>query len=88
MLFIVLVKFKHKPSKADMAASEKELERQAKFGVKTLGLYWTLGRYDAVRIVEAPDEKAAMKATTSSPDFISTETMVALKREDALRLLE
>ena len=88
MLFIVLVKFKHKPSKADIAASEKELERRAKFGVKTIGLYWTLGRYDAVSIVEAPDEKAAMKAASGSPDFVATETMVALKREDAVRLLD
>lgn len=85
---MILVKFKHKPSKADLASSEKEFERQSKFGVKTIATYWTLGRYDAVRIIEASDEKTAMKAVVGAPEYVSTETMVALKREDALQLLE
>ena len=53
-------------------------------------MYWTLGRYDAVTIVDTPDKGAiemAMKANLTSSDSIATETLVALKREDAVKLL-
>ena len=57
-------------------------------GIKSLGSYWTLGRYDAVVLFEAPDEKAAMRLATRFSDRASTETLIALKREDAVKLLE
>ena len=41
-------------------------------------VYWTLGRYDGVAIIEAPSEKAAMKAILSFQNLINTETMVAV----------
>jgi uncharacterized protein with GYD domain len=88
MIFITLVRFKRKPTKTDQAESEKMFAQQEKMGIRTLGLYWTFGRFDAVRIVEAPDERTALKALLKTPDFVSTETLLALKREDAAKLLE
>jgi uncharacterized protein with GYD domain len=87
MIFITLAKFKTKPSKESVARADKQFEEAAKMGVRAIGTYWTLGRYDAVRIVEAPDEKTAMKAALALSDIVSTETLVAMKREDAVKLL-
>ena len=50
-------------------------------------MYWTLGRYDAVVVLEAPTEKDAMKVFLPWQDIISTETMVAVPREEAIKLL-
>lgn len=59
-----------------------------KEGNKILGQYWTLGKYDAVVIIEGKDEKSAMKALVRFGDIVSTETFVAVTREEALKLLE
>ncbi len=37
--------------------------------------------------MEAPDEKAAMKANIMVSDIVSTETMVAVPREEAIKLV-
>ncbi len=87
MYFIALVKFSRKPTKADQAANVKAFQEQEKMGVKNVGLYWTFGRYDAVRIFEAPDVKAAMKVLTLSPDHVHTETLVALPRSEVDQIL-
>ncbi|MDH5451098.1 MAG: GYD domain-containing protein [Candidatus Bathyarchaeota archaeon] len=50
-------------------------------------VYWTLGRYDAINIMEAPTEKDAMKILLSFQHLVDTETMVAVPREEAIRLL-
>jgi len=87
MYFIALVKFSRKPTKADQAANDKAFAEQEKMGIKNVGLYWTFGRYDAVRIFEAPDEKVAMKALTMAPEHVHTETLVALPRAEINKLL-
>jgi uncharacterized protein with GYD domain len=56
-------------------------------GNKILGFYWTLGRYDTVLIFEAPDEKVALELSIEAADIVTTETMVAVKREEAIKLL-
>jgi len=50
-------------------------------------VYWTLGRYDAVAITEAPTEKDAMKALLRFVGLVDIETMVAVPREEAIKLL-
>ena len=37
--------------------------------------------------MEAPDEKAPMKANIMVGDIVSTETMVAVPREEAIKLI-
>jgi len=88
MIFITLFRFKRKPTKQIIAESSKLREQDAKEGLKVLGYYWTLGRFDAVLIAEWPDEKAAMKAALRWGDMLSTETLVAVPREEAVKLLE
>jgi len=88
MIFITLARFKGKPTKESIAQSTKLLGQAVKEGAKFLGMYWTLGRYDAILITEASDEKAFMKAIMRWGDLVSTETLVALPREEAVKLLE
>jgi len=88
MIFITLARFKGKPTKESIAQSTKLLGQAVKEGAKFLGMYWTLGRYDAILITEAKDEKAFMKAIIRWGDLVSTETLVALPREEAVKLLE
>jgi uncharacterized protein with GYD domain len=85
---VVLIKFRKKPTKEVIAQNVKMLETGEKEGVKNLSLYWTLGRYDAVAIVEAPNEKAVMKQLMRMSDNISTETLVAIPAEEARKLAE
>ena len=60
--FITTVQFTEQGIKAardtcDRAAAFKAVAR--KMGVKVTGLYWTLGAFDGVIILEAPDEATA-----------------------------
>jgi uncharacterized protein with GYD domain len=88
MNFITLNKFKKKPTKELIAESQSFIEQAAGEGVKTLNLYWTIGQYDSVSIAEAPDEKTYMKAILRWADILSTETLVAVPREEARKLIE
>jgi uncharacterized protein with GYD domain len=85
MIFISLNRFRGKPTKENIKTSDKVLASDPK--VKVLGFYWTLGRYDSVLIIEAPNEKTAMKIFTQVGDYAATETMVAIPREKAIKLL-
>ena len=89
LIFITLSKWKQAPSKALQARLDQatkmfqDLEKQ---GIK-MRVYWTLGSYDGVTIIEAPTEKEAMKALLRFQDVVDTETLVAVPREEALKLL-
>ena len=88
MIFISLVKSREKPTKEALALFTKWFEDAKKKGIKIMRLYWTLGRYDGVIIFEAPSEKDAMKLLSDVRDGTTTETMVAVSREDAIKMFE
>ena len=58
-------------------ASEIMRMNTEKEGVKTISFCWTLGKYDTVVTMDAPNKKTAMKVNLMVNDFISTETMIA-----------
>jgi len=87
MIFISFGKFKEKPTKETTAHVSKMLQDFKAHGNKILGFYWTLGRYDTVLIFEAPNEKVAMEMSIEAAEGVATETMVAVKREEAIKLL-
>ncbi len=62
--------------------------RFKKEGGTVLHTYWTIGRYDAVITLYAPDERSALKALMRCGDLLSTETMLAIPRAGAVRLVE
>jgi uncharacterized protein with GYD domain len=88
MWFITLAKFKKKPTKEQIQWVNEQLKKTESWGVKHHQAFWTLGRYDAVRISEAPDVATAMKSALSFGDVAATETLVALSREEAVKLIE
>jgi uncharacterized protein with GYD domain len=87
MIFISLIKFRQKITKELTAEHLKLVEKEKKEGIKYLGMYWTLGRYDAVAIIEAKDEKTAMKIGIRR-GWIRSETLVAVPAEEARKLVE
>jgi uncharacterized protein with GYD domain len=88
MFFISLVKWKHSPTKLKDAVDQftKTTEELAKKGIK-IQTFWTLGRYNGVSIIEAPSEKEAMKLMFPLFDVVDEEMMVAIPREEAIKLL-
>jgi uncharacterized protein with GYD domain len=85
-IFISLLKWKKAPTKEMVHEATSPLNELGKQGIK-LSVYWTLGRYDAVTLIEAPTEKDAMKALLRFQDIVDTETLVAVPREEAIKLL-
>ncbi len=55
-----------------------------KMGAKVLAHYWTLGAYDVVLIMEAPEEKtaAALAFSLCSLGNVRTHTLTAFTREE------
>jgi uncharacterized protein with GYD domain len=58
-------------------------------GAKVEGFYLTMGRYDLVVIVDAPDHETISKIilATSSKGAISTETLPALAEEEYRKVI-
>jgi len=86
--FVSLVKFKQKQTRKVVAENLARIEADMKEGAKFHGIYWTLGKYDAVAIFEAPNEKAAMKMALQRGEAMTLETMVAVPVEEARKLAE
>jgi len=72
MLFVTLGKFRRKPTKESIAIFDKIWKDVEKDGVKRVALYWTLGRFDSVVIVDAPDEKTVMKALLKFSEAVAS----------------
>ncbi|MDD1699816.1 MAG: GYD domain-containing protein [Methanoregula sp.] len=87
MRFIALVKFKKNPREF-VAENLKMIEKESKKGIKYLSINWTLGRYDAVAMFEAPNEKEAMQLAIRRADFLDMETLVAIPAEEARKLVD
>jgi uncharacterized protein with GYD domain len=86
LYFISLVKWKQAPKKEDFDQGTKAMEELEKQGIK-IKMYVTLGRYDAVSFIEAPTEKDVMRAMLPWQNVIESETMTAVPREEAIKLL-
>jgi uncharacterized protein with GYD domain len=87
LIFVSLSKFRKKPDKPLTSNATERMEGFKQKGIKILNWYWTLGRYDVVVVFEAENEKEAMKFSLGFGDIVATETLVAIPREEALKLL-
>jgi len=88
MYFVALLKFKKKPDKAFMIETQKLIDADTQKGFRFHAIYWTLGKYDAVAVYEAPDEKEAMKAAMKRVELMDVETYVAIPRDEVKKLVE
>ena len=66
----------------DRAAKFKTMA--GKFGVKVKDIYWTMGAYDVVLIMEAPDDEAVVTTmlALSSLGNVRTQTLRAFNAEE------
>jgi len=87
LIFVSLGKMRKKPAKETSAQATKMIDEMKKRGIKVLSFYWTLGRYDTVLIFEAASEKDALKVSIDVAEFVAAETLVAIPREEAIKLL-
>jgi uncharacterized protein with GYD domain len=78
---------KKKPNKEMAGDATKMVEEFNKKGIKVLNWYWTLGRYDTVFIFEAANEKEAMKMSIDVSEWVTSETLIAIPRQEAVNLL-
>ncbi len=77
--------FKDSPSRVDAATTEME-----KVGVRITNIQWTLGPYDLVALVEAPDDEsltAALLALGSAGNVRST-TLRAFGRDEFEQVIQ
>ena len=87
MIFVSLNKFKINPTKESAGDATQLIEEYKKKGIKVLNWYWTLGRYDVVFIFEAANEKEALKTAMGISKWVTTETLVAIPRQEAVNML-
>jgi uncharacterized protein with GYD domain len=87
LIFVNLGKFRKKPDKETAGDTNKIMEDYKKKGINVLNWYWTLGRYDTVFIFEAENEKDALKLSADISEWVATETLVAIPRQEAITLL-
>lgn len=59
-------------------------EAASKFGAKMTQIYWTLGKYDLVAIIEAPDDTSAtaFALAIGSAGNVRLQTMRAFTKEE------
>jgi len=69
------------------ADAAKELAK--KLGAKVRDLFWTIGRYDVVLIIEAPDDETIMTFGLSSGKLgnVRTETLRAFSQDEIKQIL-
>jgi len=87
LIFVSLGKMRKKPGKETVENGTKIVDELKSKGIKIIGWYWTLGRYDTAVIFEAANEKEALKFSLAVGDIVVSETLVAIPREEAIKLL-
>ncbi|SFU05469.1 GYD domain-containing protein [Paraburkholderia aspalathi] len=90
--YVVLAQFtdqgiRNVKNSAQRAGQAAEMGRS--FGCEMKEIYWTMGQYDIVTIVEAPDEQSFMSfgLALGSAGNVRTQTLRALKKDEFSALL-
>jgi uncharacterized protein with GYD domain len=86
LFFIFLLKWKEPMTKDKLDSFSKIYADMQSRGIK-LQLFWTLGSYNFVTIMEAPSEIDAMKLLLPLVDVGNVDVLTAIPREEALKLL-
>ena len=86
MIFIFLLKWKQAVKKDILDKFSQTYAQLEKQGIK-LQLYWTLGHYNFVCIMDAPSEKDAIKLMPAFADVADVEALTAIPRDEAIKLV-
>ncbi|RJQ48422.1 MAG: GYD domain-containing protein [Desulfobacteraceae bacterium] len=90
--YITLIKYTQKGI-GDIKESPKRLDAFKKLcqsmGAKVEGFYLTMGRYDLLAVLDAPDPQTVAKIvlTTASRGNVSTETLQAFEEQEYRRII-
>ena len=90
--YIQVYKYTQKGLANIKGASERAKQTQgalAKLGVRTIGLWWTLGEYDGIGVFEAPDDQAIAAASLAmaSQRIITIQTLRAFGEEEFAKVV-
>jgi uncharacterized protein with GYD domain len=90
---VILVNFTEKRVKAIKNMPDglqKSMEVMKSYGVKMDQLVYTMGRYDAVGICEAPNDESISKAALelASMGFVRTETLRGFTTEEMVKMVK
>ena len=83
-IFVSLAKWRKKPTREMISEMDHDWDLLKKDGGNLIQAYWTFGRYDAVVILDAPNEKIALKALMRGGDHLNIETLLAIPRGELL----
>ena len=81
MLFVILQKYRAKPTPEIVEGNGRLMADLKQKGLKVHGAYYTLGQYDAVLVVETPasmDVSVFVEKFIRHVDVVQTETMLAV----------
>ena len=85
--YISLMKFTPK-ALADLKGSPSRLTEAKtvaqKMGIKAVGVWRTMGEYDMVTVIDAPNDEAAslLNLASASTGYVTTETMRAYSEDE------
>lgn len=90
--YIVLYKFTElglKNVRETIERADEVNTQQEELGFKVQGMFWTLGHYDLVVIVEAPSEEAMMAGLLNIAEAgnVSSQTLRAFSQQEMRRVL-
>ncbi len=68
---------------------DRFIEGLEKAGGRSVGAYLTFGQYDAVEIIEAPNDEILLRmALLSPPGMVRTTTLKAFPIEDVMKMVK
>ena len=90
--YVVLAQFTDQGIRAVKNSAQRAgqaAEMAKTFGCEMKEIYWTMGQYDIVTIVEAPDEQSFMSfgLALGSAGNVRTQTLRAFKKDEFSALL-
>jgi len=91
-MYVSLVQFTHqgiRNIKDTIKRSEAAMAEAEKMGMKIVEAFWTMGAYDVVVLLDAPDDETmtAFACKVSSMGSVKTQTMRAFGKEEMEKIL-
>ena len=86
LIFIFLLKWKQALTKEQLDKFTQLYDDLRSQGAK-LQMYWTLGHFNFVCIMDGPSEKDAIKLMPPFADVAEVEALTAIPRDEAIKLV-
>jgi uncharacterized protein with GYD domain len=92
-IYVVLMNWTDQGVRADRDTVGRREHADAlaeKYGARITHAYWTMGRYDIVSVIEAPDDESitAMMLELTAEDNVRTETLRAFDHDQMQAIVQ